>query len=478
MDSAVPSADNIWRQWLAWCESNSTRLPQAGRLTDHIPSGDHSGPFPAFESSWEQLPPELHYRIYGFLANSDIRADISRLSLVSHAWSRQFRPRLFTSLKLNSGEDCHILYGILRSPLSAWLAEHVTKLRFGDTCFPDPHLWMTLVRLLPACRGIDTRYQRQFTPNIIPRRISYSAELKSSLRNITTLKLDNCEFPSLRILLRTLGDITFLEAVHFRNVTWSGDPLLTIDIASNISNGTFRHVRSIILWYCTSGVAVPAWILAAAGTRHSFSRRQTIDLAVPAETWAIIKFMRMFFCDITLRDSLFHVTEATPGEFCSSYRWFVVLMRYSQDNYKFIGSLRAGPSSNGILRTCAYISVQIVRAGTTPSSNGAGNETWSVSDIALADSGDELQFDYFYHDSCDWSAVTSLLPVLPRLHQFQVLCGKGYSEAHFHALSAKVMEAVNIHPTVTVQYDPSMPDGRFLQPTFFDLDEADLMAAQ
>lgn len=45
------------------------------------------------------------------------------------------------------------------------------------------------------------------------------------------------------------------------------------------------------------------------------------------------------------------------------------------------------------------------------------------------------------------------------------------------ALRDQVMGAVNNHPAITIEYDPDMPDGRFLEPTLF-LTGGDLEAKQ
>ncbi|EKM48466.1 uncharacterized protein PHACADRAFT_266342 [Phanerochaete carnosa HHB-10118-sp] len=118
---------------------------------------------------------------------------------------QQHRPRLFTQLRLITEGDDRTLYGIVRSPLSAWLAEHIAVLHFfkiGPRGYP---LWTALLRLLPACRDISHRF------GVEPIRVSlsHSAGLKSSLRSITSLTLRNCNFPSLQILLRILADITY-----------------------------------------------------------------------------------------------------------------------------------------------------------------------------------------------------------------------------------------------------------------------------
>lgn len=209
---------------------------------------------------------------------------------------------------LRSKEDCSILYRIVRSPLSAWLAEHITELRFNHDHLPGYSLWTALVRILPACRDVQHRFDAG------PGRMSHSAALKSSLQSITFLLLDNCTFPSFRILLRILADITRLEAITFRNIQWSDDRLLTADAARNTCTGAFSRVRSVKMETCTNNLAVPAWILAATSTRHSFTRRQAAGPAVPAETWTIIEFIQTFLGESTIQSSRFDVKEATLGE--------------------------------------------------------------------------------------------------------------------------------------------------------------------
>ncbi|EKM58655.1 uncharacterized protein PHACADRAFT_78440, partial [Phanerochaete carnosa HHB-10118-sp] len=274
-----------------------------------VPSGGEHRSFSAFVRCWEQLPPELHEYIQGCLDISNDKAGASALSLVSEAWCRQFRPHLFAVLKLNSEQECRTLYGIVQSLLSAWLAAHITTLICDVSSLPEFPLWMVLVRLLPACRTVWHRTLNPSGP------VSHSAALKSSLRNTTSLILSGCHFLSFRILLRILADVTCSEAVSLNNVTWSGSPPTTVDAASSICSGTFSHVRKVGLSNCTNNAAVPAWLLAAASTRHSFTLRRITGPAVPAETWAIIELIQAFLPkNITIEYSQFSVEEATSGE--------------------------------------------------------------------------------------------------------------------------------------------------------------------
>ncbi|EKM55064.1 uncharacterized protein PHACADRAFT_94695, partial [Phanerochaete carnosa HHB-10118-sp] len=267
-------------------------------------------PFDVFLRFWEQLPGELHNYIHLILENSDDKNTASALSLISQVWCRHFRPRLFALLLLAGEEDCRILFRIVRSPLSAWLKEHITELRFDHHHLHDHRLWIALVSVLPACRRIEHNFKDD------PGRISYSAALKSSLRSITSLTLVNCSFPSPQILLRILADITDLEAVTLVDVKWPDDRLTTAaGTANNVCTGAFSHVRSVTMRRCTNNLVVPAWILAAASTRHSFTRRQPAGLAVPAETRAIIQLIQVFLGDGTISSSEFNTKQATPGEF-------------------------------------------------------------------------------------------------------------------------------------------------------------------
>ncbi|EKM61738.1 uncharacterized protein PHACADRAFT_248537 [Phanerochaete carnosa HHB-10118-sp] len=397
-----------------------------------------------FPRHWERLPTELRDHIYGLLPRSDRKTGFSALSLVSHTWCRRFRPRLFARLTLITEGDDRTLYGMVRSPLSAWLAEHIAVLHFdriGPRGYP---LWTALLRLLPVCHDV----WHDFGGKPVRVSLSHSAGLKSSLRSITSLTLRYCNFPSFRILLRILADITYLEEVDLSGVTWSGDGLTTADAASNVCTGAFSHVRSVIMWNYTNNVAVAAWILAAASTRHSFTRRRTVGPAVPAETWAIIDLIQMFFKDDgELLTVGFDVKEATA------------------DTYRFVGSL---PS--------AYISVRVVKSALA----AGANEAWSVRQIVLADSDKRYLNLHQYFHSRDWSALASLPPAFPKLQQFQVLCGEMYSEEDFRALSDKVAEAMNnhTHPPATLQHDRDLPDVRYLQPALFDLTEADVEAGR
>ncbi|EKM58654.1 uncharacterized protein PHACADRAFT_253135 [Phanerochaete carnosa HHB-10118-sp] len=104
-----------------------------------------------------------------------------------------------------------------------------------------------------------------------------------------------------------------------------------------------------------------------------------------------------------------------------------------------------------------------------------GNETWSVHQIALADSKDsEESHRYLYRRN--WSTVASLLSSFPQLQLFQISCGAQVSEMNYLTLSNKVTRAVNNHPAVKVRHNPTMPDGRFLQPALFSIPEKDLAA--
>lgn len=216
-----------------------------------------------------------------------------------------------------------MLYRIVRSPLSVWLAEHITGLFFVYIKSPGYPLWTALVRLLPACRTIYLDSGDK--PVCVS--LSQSADLKSSLRSITSLILHNFSFPSFRIVLRMLADITYLKEVVFDRVVWSDDGPTTADTARNVCTGAFSHVRSVEMYGCTNNTTVPAWIFAATSTRHSFTRRPAAGQAVPAETWAIIRLIRMFLDNSTLRFSQFDVKEATASELGSSLYQTTVLTR-------------------------------------------------------------------------------------------------------------------------------------------------------
>ncbi|EKM61710.1 uncharacterized protein PHACADRAFT_84292, partial [Phanerochaete carnosa HHB-10118-sp] len=269
-----------------------------------------------FLRCWMRLPTELHDYIYDFLTSPGRKADFLTLSLVSQTWCRYFRPRLFARLILKSEKDCRMLCGMVRSPLSSWLAEHIIELRFHYIIPPGYPLRTALVRFLPACRHIRHDFHDK------PARVllSHNAALKSSLRSITSLTLINCDFSSFRIVLHVLGDITYLEKVAFWKIKWLDDRLTTADTVSDVCAGAFSHVRSVEMDFCTNNVAVPAWILAAASTQHSFTRS-----AVPAQMWTTIKLFQKFLGDSTY-NSRFDVKEATAGELDRSLYQAVVLI--------------------------------------------------------------------------------------------------------------------------------------------------------
>ncbi|EKM61725.1 uncharacterized protein PHACADRAFT_248502, partial [Phanerochaete carnosa HHB-10118-sp] len=200
-------------------------------------------------------------------------------------------------------------------------------------------------------------------------------------------------------------------------------------------------------------MVVPAWMLAAASTRHSFSRRRTAGPAVPAETCAIIELIRTFFDDSELALSRFDVKEATA------------------DTYRFVGSL-----SSEVLKSNPHVSVQVVKSAPY----AGGNEAWFVRQIVLADCESISMESHPYLHTRDWSMVTSLLYAFPRLERFQVLCGEKHSKEDFCMFSDRVVGGLNSHTKrlVTLQYDPDLPDGRYLQPALFDLTEADVEEAR
>ncbi|EKM60400.1 uncharacterized protein PHACADRAFT_189534 [Phanerochaete carnosa HHB-10118-sp] len=422
-------------------------------------------PFHQFIRHWERLPTELHDYVYDLLASAERKVDLSTLSLVSRAWCRHFRPHLFTRLTLQSEEDCRMLYNVVRSPLSAWLVEHITKLLFYRISPPSYPLCTALLRLLPACR--HTLHSFSFKSDRVS--LSHNAALKSSLRSITSLTLWDCRFPSFRILLRILGDITYLEKVDFLKVEWSDDRLTT---ASNICTGAFSYIRTVKINLCTNNLAVPAWILAATSTRHSFTRRRTAGPAVSAEMWAIIELIQTFLSDSASYNSGFDVKEATTGELNRSLHQIIVLTECSQDTYRFVGSL----AMRSLEGATAYISVQVIKSAPP----AGGNETWSVCQIVLADSTRHRSKPHSYLLSRDWSKISSLLPEFLQLQQLQVLCGENYPEEDFRALSDKVVGGMNnrTRPLVMLQHDPGLPDGRYLQPALFDLTEKDVEAGQ
>ena len=92
---------------------------------------------------------------------------------------------------------------MLRSSLSAWLAEHIISLTVDYDRSLDHPLWAALVRVVPACHNVSHSFIGDKAG-----RISYNAALKGSRRNITFLELCQCSFLSVRIALRMLADIS------------------------------------------------------------------------------------------------------------------------------------------------------------------------------------------------------------------------------------------------------------------------------
>ncbi|EKM57061.1 uncharacterized protein PHACADRAFT_254592 [Phanerochaete carnosa HHB-10118-sp] len=108
--------------------------------------------------------------------------------------------------------------------------------------------------------------------------------------------------------------------------------------------------------------------------------------------------------------------------------------------------------------------VKVIRC--TPSDGG--HETWSVRYITLTDEQTDSGLCLL---SLDWSIIASLLPLFPQLQQLQILCASNYTKNSFHILRDRVRQAVNNHPVVRLNYNPGLPDGRFLEPKLFNLSE-------
>ncbi|GJE91674.1 hypothetical protein PsYK624_078240 [Phanerochaete sordida] len=395
-------------------------------------------PFHIFVRFWAQLPPELQRGIFELMGINEDKVTMSRLCLVSKAWCRRFRAPIFSHLELKTVEDCQMLYRIIQSPLSAWLSAHVSALTIHITCFPHPTLWIPLLRLLPACRTIDAS---TYVPHLPLRRMTHSSDVKSALQNITTLKLFHCHFFSFSVLVRVLGDITLLEAIDLSEVTWSGHfPLAAAD-AHDICSGGFSHLRWVDVASCTNNMAVAAWTLSAASTRHTFTRGRSDDQVFPAVTWAIIDFMCTLLDDEKVRNATFSVTDPTA------------------DAYVFTGSVWAYTPQHSSRTGIGNVSISTARSSDTVV--GDAGTQWTVRDVKICDSetadpdsnyGSRIS----YLDTRNWTVLAPLLDAFSRLQSFTVGCLDDRPEDSFQEVSDRVLSAANGHPAVTMAWIPDV----------------------
>ncbi|GJE89932.1 transcriptional regulator-like protein [Phanerochaete sordida] len=407
------------------------------------------GSFTAFAQAWNKLPLELSTYVLDYLESPEGSLDgTAQLALVSKAWSRIFRPRLFHRLELKTPKDVSELERILRSPVSAWLSGHITGVTFSRHSFAHP-LSTTVVSMLPACTFIHALGRTDFRPHIQP-----TAALRHSLRTVTTFHLSHHRFLSLQHILRILASIQNLREVQFRDVAWSGAPLSTTEGANNICTGSFPHVRSIHMLSCTDNLVIPAWIFASTSTGRPFVRR-TIEVPLPEETSAVINIVHDLLGDTRIDGARFRMAKS------------------SADGYTFIGSLRARPMSEPpytLRQTLAEVAVRSAR----DEAPGIGGGMWSIREIALAEGLHDIEpptADYM--GSRDWNAFASALLGLLQLERFHVLCGHARTKPEFADLQQAVARAIDPRLPINVQYNESRADARLLVPALFGISETD-----
>ena len=174
---------------------------------------------------WSRLPEDIvdlipiHIpEIGGFRSHEAHQHAMSRLSLVNHTWARHIRPSLFLYLQLVTSSDLRFLHGILQSPLSRGLCDHIgaitleeeacnealarqftlifpqlTSLKTIEYAFEDP-TWDPRSGNLNGLRPFPAKYSQAF----------------HKLPCLTNLELNNQKFPSFSDLVRLLKSIPSL----------------------------------------------------------------------------------------------------------------------------------------------------------------------------------------------------------------------------------------------------------------------------
>lgn len=371
----------------------------------------------------------------------------SILSLVCWSWSWKFRPRLYELLKLHSIDDCRTLATILRSPTSRWLRNHVYIIELQPVCLPHSRAWVPLLQQLPFLHKI-TAASISGRDGVQPHLFMRCAHIKSAWRSLRALTLESIRFPSFSSLLRTLGDMPFLEDISLCAVTWSN--FISTTIHTTPCNAAFSHIRQLDVRFCTDNLAIPSYIFAAASTRYRYVRRATSPTGaqpLPNSVSMVLAFFRAISVSGPVDGCTFSRAMEHTGEehFVKSGTWI---------------TLTSFVLVEAVIVTVASCTTHAA-VKTDDFHPEVKSSTRAVSRFAIADAPTADPFRQ------DWRVFASVLLECVSLESFYVLCGHGYTSDNFVELSSSIYEALGNHPSLKLRHNSQARDGRSIEPEMF-----------
>ena len=237
---------------------------------------------------WQDLFPELMDLVFQHSAYGTNlhRHYISRLSLMCRRMTRLFRPKLFQELHLTSDFDIQTLLAVLYSPLSCWLRDHILRLEISYAV--ETSSWATLLKLLPCLEKLElgSLYQDNPTSKLFWREQPTLRKLAS----ITTLRLNNCHFPSSASLLRSLAALPNLKDVLCYRVKWNEAPLGASPWTS-LRKASFESLQEIHISHCTDPVILLQPFVVASIQAPSSYRSLQEDTAYSVQAHATMQLV-------------------------------------------------------------------------------------------------------------------------------------------------------------------------------------------
>lgn len=250
-------------------------------------------------SLWSTLLPEVRETIIDRLLDPWSEAShtafhvtkhqLCTLSLVCRHWANRIRPALFEQRVLRTSADVHFLLNVIRSPLSGWLAHHITHVEFEHRSIdPMPILWRALSRSLTSVKSLavscKTGYNDEDVPPLFP---FVLRPCPSSLEQLTQLHLRRCRFSGFSVLFRMLGALSRLEEIELHRVTWKTPCEFNKPPSCTAA---FQFLRYLRVGHCTQHWPF-AWMFAAATTHRQYSWRVNEDNPMHTDISIMVQIM-------------------------------------------------------------------------------------------------------------------------------------------------------------------------------------------
>ena len=234
------------------------------------------------DAVWVKLPADLKHTIFLEFADMEVQSpwkkQLTKLSVMSRASCRIFRPALFSSLSLRSLDDLRTLYSILTSSVSTWLTDYIlhiylwpTDSRAQPSLMRSP-IFMALLRHMRTLRMLRI-WEGPPLDLALPRSPTYRP--LRALRNLQVLRIENSVFSTFSSPLRFLEYLPSLRRIELHCVAWPVDHIP--QWTPYVCDSDFQKIETIHATWPDKNQSptLPFWIFTAASTHYlHFRRRQ------------------------------------------------------------------------------------------------------------------------------------------------------------------------------------------------------------